>query len=227
VQQLALELRWQPAHALEHFVFADSATREQVMAAIRAGAMPTLFVGAAGCGKSTLLQALAGHCGWPLHTRGALAHSNTSEAAQALTQAQLIDDLEHASEAAQLALFHSYNRAHDLRLPWLASVSQPPERLTLLPDLRSRLQQCVQIQLPQLDSEQRRQVLRQQAQDYGFSLRDEVLDLLDIYVSRDLAALSDALRRLHHASLGRAKKPSAYEVRKWLSEHHRQEASKD
>ena len=71
----------------------------------------------------------------------------------------------------------------------------------MIPDLGSRLAQCVRLQLTGLDDDGRRQVLQQRAARRGLELDDAVLDFLFKRVGRDLATLTGLLDRLDKASL--------------------------
>ena len=71
----------------------------------------------------------------------------------------------------------------------------------VLPDLRSRLEQCTRVALEPLDEAGRREVLRQRAARRGLELDDAVLDYLFRRVGRDLGALTALLDRLDRASL--------------------------
>jgi DnaA family protein len=70
-----------------------------------------------------------------------------------------------------------------------------------LPDLRSRLQQCLRVMLDPLDEAGRRDVLRERAQRRGLVLEDAALEWLLTRTDRDLGALVALLDRLDRASL--------------------------
>jgi DnaA family protein len=70
-----------------------------------------------------------------------------------------------------------------------------------LPDLLTRLGQCVRVLLEPLDEAGRREVLRQRAGRRGLELDEPVLDYLLRRVDRDLASLTVLLDRLDKASL--------------------------
>ena len=70
-----------------------------------------------------------------------------------------------------------------------------------LPDLRSRLSQCVRIALAPLDDQGRREVLRLRAQRRGLALDEAALEWLLKRVDRDLGSLTALLDKLDRESL--------------------------
>ena len=83
----------------------------------------------------------------------------------------------------------------------LAAGDLPPADLKLREDLRSRLGWGHVFQLQALTDAERRAVLRQQADERGVFLGDEVMDFILTRFSRDLASLVQLLDRLDGYSL--------------------------
>ncbi len=82
-----------------------------------------------------------------------------------------------------------------------AANATPAQLELVLPDLQSRLAQCVQVTLLVPDEDARREILRQRALTRGLELDDAALDWMFRRVDRDLVALTALLDRLDHASL--------------------------
>ena len=102
----------------------------------------------------------------------------------------------------EVALFDAHNRARAAGTTVLYAARGNPDELGLvLPDLRSRLQQCTRIVLAPLDDAGRREVLRQRAQRRGLVLDEAALEWLLKRVDRDLGGLTGMLDRLDRASL--------------------------
>lgn len=102
----------------------------------------------------------------------------------------------------EVALFDFHNRARASGCTVLYAAREAPMHLALqLPDLRSRLGQCLQLSLAPLDEAGRREVLRRRAEARGLVLDDTVLDYLFRRVGRDLGSLGALLERLDRASL--------------------------
>ena len=115
-----------------------------------------------------------------------------------------IDGLEAIAgeRADELALFNFHNRARAGQTVVIYTGRLPPAELPLvIPDLGSRLGQCVRLQLETLTDDERRQVLQQRAARRGLELDETVLDFLFKRVGRDLATLTTLLDRLDKASL--------------------------
>ncbi len=217
--QLPLNLRWSPEFDLSAFFFADSALPELLKSVLHSPTHQALIlVGPANSGKSYLLRALAAEC----------AFSHISEQAQDLRPvasgniggALFVDNLDAAAgnSAAEEWLFHDFNRAVDAGVSWFAAAREAPANLPiLLPDLRSRLMQATLVRLPALiDPEIRHAMLRKQAAGMGVALEEGVLNYLETHVTRDLAKLSQWLKRLNSHSLSRGRKITAAAVRELL-----------
>ena len=217
--QLPLNLRWAPEFDLSAFFFADPALPALLKNVLQSQShQALLLVGPANSGKSYLLRALAAE----------RAHSHVSEQPQdprpdtkdIADGALCVDNLDAAAgnAAAEEWLFHDYNRAVDAGVPWLATAREAPANLNItLPDLRSRLMQATLVRLPALtDPEIRHAMLRKQAAGMGVALEEGVLNYLETHVTRDLAKLSQWLKRLNNYSLSRGRKITAAAVRELL-----------
>lgn len=217
--QLPLNLRWAPEYDFDAFFFADAALPTLLRSVLHSQTHQALMlVGPANSGKSYLLRALAAE----------RAHSHVSahpqdprpDATVNARGAFCVDNLDAAAgnAAAEEWLFHDYNRAVDAGVPWLAAAREAPANLAIaLPDLRSRLMQATLIRLPTLsDLGIRHAMLRKQAAGMGVALEEGVLNYLETHVTRDLAKLSQWLKRLNDYSLSRGRKITAAAVRELL-----------
>ena len=217
--QLPLNLRWAPEFDLSAFFFADPALPALLKSVLQSQSHQALvMVGPANSGKSYLLRALAAE----------RVHSHVSEQPQDARPDSTdiaggtlcVDNLDAAAgnAAAEEWLFHDYNRAVDAGVPWLAAAREAPANLPItLPDLRSRLMQATLVRLPALtDPEIRHAMLRKQAAGMGVALEEGVLNYLETHVTRDLAKLSQWLKRLNNYSLSRGRKITAAAVRELL-----------
>jgi DnaA-homolog protein len=198
MKQLPLVMRVTPEFDLDAFCFADGRDKRLLLDILAAGKhQGVVLIGTSGAGKSYLLQALQTHGAHYLHAPGGQRPAQSS--------AYLVDDAHTAQNAAQLEewLFHDFNRAVDLNVPWIAAMTDVPANASFqLPDLRSRLSQCLQIRLPLLrESDQRFEVLKSQAAGLGVAIDDELLHYLETFVTRDLAQLSKWIVRLNHFAL--------------------------
>lgn len=211
--QLPLALRCPPDQRFETFVGAPTGALLQLRAFARGdtGTGEALYLaGPAGTGKTHLLLAACAEA----ETAGrrtaylplAAAAGRLREALEAFEHADLLalDGLDAAVGAREdeVALFDAHNRARDAGRRLLYAARVAPDALPLtLPDLRSRLSQCVRLMLEPLDDAGRADVLRLRAQRRGLQLEDAAIDWLLRRVDRDLASLTELFDRLDRESL--------------------------
>lgn len=208
--QLPLALRYPPDQRLDTYVVTEPGIVGLVQAAATVGGDWVYLAGPAGVGKTHLLlgacAAAEGAGRRAAYLPLAAAAGRLREALQALEGNDLLalDGLERIAghREDEVALFDAHNRARAAGTTVLYAARGNPDELGLvLPDLRSRLQQCARIVLAPLDDTGRREVLRQRAQRRGLVLDEAALDWLLKRVDRDLAGLTSLLDRLDRASL--------------------------
>jgi len=208
--QLPLRLRCPPDQRFETFVGADHATA--LLAALATGTGPSslYLAGPPGSGKTHLLLAAAAHAQELGRT---VAYLPLASAAGRLDQA--LDSLEYADLIAldgldavigqredDIALFHLHNRLRDAGKRVCYSANDIPDAWpAMLPDLRSRLNQCTRIILNPLDDAGRGEVLRRRATRRGLQIDDAAIDWMLRRLDRDLTNLTDLLDHLDRASL--------------------------
>lgn len=115
-----------------------------------------------------------------------------------------LDDLQliAADKAWEEAVFHLCNRMLDAGHLLLVSLSDLPANVGFgLPDLRSRLQQGLLIQLGVYRDTDRLSILQARAEQRGLVLSDEVAGFIMKRASRRMADLLDILDRLDENSL--------------------------
>jgi len=209
--QLPLALRYPADQRFETFVRPPQGALPGLQAlAAQPDATWTYIAGAARTGKTHLALALCA----ATEQRGrraaylpmAAAAGRAREALEALDGYDVIalDGLEAIAgiREDEVALFDFHNRARANGLNVLYTARGIPDELGIgLPDLRSRLQQCLRIMLDPLDDEGRRDVLRERAHRRGLVLEDAALDWLLTHTQRDLGALVALLDTLDRASL--------------------------
>lgn len=225
--QLPLALRWPRRQRFECFhPGANAAALASVRRAAEEPEAPWPFVaGAPGSGKTHLLVAAcqaASEAGaavqyLPLASLGGA----TAGALRGSVGSRLLalDDI-HAvagDDEAEHALFDLYNRARAEGVTVLFASRETPSGLRLnLPDLRSRLGACTLAMLKPLEEDERRQVLRMQAEARGIRLDGAVLDWLFSRHARDLGTLQDLLERIDSASLAAHRRVTIPFLREFL-----------
>ncbi|MBU6224404.1 MAG: DnaA regulatory inactivator Hda [Burkholderiales bacterium] len=163
--------------------------------------VPTYLWGESGSGKSHLLRAVLGQLQEQASPVGWLdATIAEPPAFQENWRVVLLDDVDLYSAVQQQAAFNWFVNAtspQDGQQRWvLASGNVPPSDLQLREDLRTRLGWGHVFQLQVLSESERRAVLRQNADERGIFLSDEVMDFMLHRFSRDLGNLLQMLDQL-------------------------------
>jgi DnaA family protein len=168
------------------------------------------LAGSAGSGKTHLLRAcvnrslvLGRHAAYLPMQRLLNA---TADALDGFEQQQLvcIDDVHliAGNKILEIALFHFFNRAKNAGTPLVFAANAMPAAIGFeLPDLISRLEQSIRLNVDVLDESGKRQVILQRAKLRGLEIDEAVLDYLFSRVSRNLHTLSQLLEQLDKASL--------------------------
>jgi DnaA family protein len=211
VPQLPLALRYPPDQRLETYVGAPEGVLAQLRAiAIGARADWIFLAGPAGSGKTHLALSLCAAAEQAGRRAAYLplvaAAGRLREALESLEGHEVIAldglDVIAGQREDEVALFDFHNRARAAGVVLLYTARAMPDGLPLgLPDLRSRLSQCVRIGLPALDDAGRMAVLRERAQRRGLVIDDAALEWLLTHSGRDLAGLVGLLDRLDRESL--------------------------
>ena len=157
--------------------------------------------GAEGRGKSHLLKALyatlrdqGAEVGWMDASTGFPPEFDERWAAVIMDDVHLYDTAQQAT--AFNWFVNAISPASGSQRWVLAAGNLPPADLPLRDDLRSRLGWGHVFQLQLLGEAERRAVLRQQADERGIVLADEVMDYMLSRFSRDLGSLAQLLERL-------------------------------
>ncbi|MDD3650017.1 DnaA regulatory inactivator Hda [Immundisolibacter sp.] len=132
-----------------------------------------------------------------------------------------VDDLDAVAgdEAAELALFHLYDRLRAAGGRLIVTASATPAALGLhRPELRSRLGWGVVCHLEPLGDADKRTLLLRRAAEQGLTLAEPVADYLLRHHSRDLRDLLTTLDRLERATLAAQRHPTLPFVRELLAQ---------
>jgi DnaA-homolog protein len=177
----------------------------EALAAVRELAQPLLLYGPPGCGRTHLLQAACRtHGGAYLPLAVWRSHGPALLAGYDQAPALFIDDLDAVSSDSDwcIALLRLIDVLRAGGRRYAIAAAAAPERLDCaLPDLRTRLRQCLVFGLRPLDDAQRADLLRLRAQHRGLAMPDEVARWLLNTRARDTASLLDALDALDRAAL--------------------------
>lgn len=211
VPQLPLALRYPPDQRFESYVAAPDGLVAQLQA-IAVGQLADwiYLAGPAGSGKTHLALSLCAAAEQvaraPAYLPLQAATGRLRDALEAFEGREVValDGLEAiaGNRDDEVALFDFHNRARAAGITLLYTARAMPDRLELvLPDLRSRLSQCIRFTLPSLDDVGRAAVLRDRAQRRGLALDDAAIDWLLIHTDRELTGLVALLDRLDRESM--------------------------
>lgn len=207
---MLLDLKPEQAPTLDNFVVgANGELLRRLRDLCDNHSFEALYVwGAAGSGKSHLLTATA-HAAM---SRRPVALLNAAEAGTELplTPGSLlvIDDIEALNAEAQVALFRAFNAARFTGLALLLSGTEPPLRLGLREDLRTRVGQTLIYEIQALSDEDKAAALRQHAIERGMLMDPGVVQYLLRHGRRDLPSLMAILGSLDRASLEQKRPPT-------------------
>lgn len=201
--QLLLDLRPKQAPTLDNFVAGANA---ELLARLRgltgAASFDAVFLwGPAGSGRSHLLTATARLA----DRHRAVTHLQASQVGEEIPAPPgglvVIEDVEHLSAAAQIALFRLFNAARMVGLAILLSGCAAPAQLALREDLRTRIGQSLIFEVKPLTDEEKSAALRRHALLRGMRMDDGLVDYLLRHGRRDLPSLLAVLDGLDRATL--------------------------
>jgi len=201
--QLLLDMRPEQAPTLDNFVVgANSELLGRLRALTDHRTFEAIYLwGPQGCGKSHLLAATASKAaaGRPVHFLPAAAVETELAARPGALIA--IDDIDTLPEAAQIALFRIFNAARLAGLALLLSGQEPPSRLALREDLRTRVGQALVFELKPLSDDDKSAALGRHALMRGMRMDQALVRYLLRHGRRDLPSLMAVLDQLDQASL--------------------------
>ena len=205
MKQIALDIGLAPGPSLNNFLAGPNAAALQHLQLWvgndKRSPVPTYLWGDFAAGKSHLLRAVQSALreqGCPV---GWLDASQTEPPPfQEPWRVVLMDDVHLYTAVQQQAAFNWFVNAtapSDGQQRWvLAAGLLPPAELKLREDLRTRLGWGHIYHLHVLSESERRAVLRQQADERGIFLSDDVMDFMLNRFSRDLGSLIQLLDQL-------------------------------
>lgn len=209
-RQMLLDLKQEQPPTLDNFVTGANA---ELVARLRnqcdANSFEALYIwGPDGCGKSHLLAATAEAA----RARRPLVFLHGSEAGAELALGTgsllVIDDVQALGAEAQVALFRAFNAARFLGLALLLAGNEPPLRLGLREDLRTRIGQTLIYEIQSLSDEEKGAALRRHAIERGMLMDPGVVHYLLRHGRRDLPSLMAMLNSLDRASLEQKRPPT-------------------
>jgi DnaA family protein len=209
-RQLLLDLKLEQPPTLDNFVNgANAELVERLRSLCDLRSFEALYVwGVQGCGKSHLLEATAEAA----RGQRPVVFLRGAEAAAELTlppgSLLVIDDVQGLGAEAQIALFRAFNAARFLGLAFLLGGGEPPLRLQLREDLRTRIGQTLIYEIQLLSDDEKAAALRRHAIERGMLMDAGVVHYLLRHGRRDLPSLMAMLNSLDRASLEQKRPPT-------------------
>jgi DnaA family protein len=127
-----------------------------------------------------------------------------------------VDDVDRADADAAARLFTLYNRMREHGGTLVAASAQPPARLALRDDVRTRLGWGLVFEIVPLADDDKPSALAAYARERGFALGDDVIGYLLAHGRRDMRALVATLAALDRLSLAQKRPVTVPLVREWL-----------
>jgi DnaA family protein len=207
---MLLDLKPEQPPTLDNFVVgANGELLQRLRDLCDSHSFEALYVwGSPGSGKSHLLTATAGMA--TKHRPVALLNAADAGSELPLAPGSLlvIDDIDALNPEAQIALFRAFNAARFTGLALLLAGSEPPLRLDLREDLRTRVGQTLIYEIQALSDEEKAAALRRHAIERGMLMDPGVVHYLLRHGRRDLPSLMAMLGSLDRASLEQKRPPT-------------------
>ncbi len=209
-QQMLLDLKPEQPPTLDNFVVgANSELMTRLRDLCDTRSFEALYLwGPEGCGKSHLLAATTEAARGPrplVFLPGAEVGADLTLAPGTLL---VIDDVQALGAEAQVALFRAFNAARFLGLALLLAGNEPPLRLDLREDLRTRIGQTLIYEIQSLSDDEKAAALRRHAIERGMLMDAGVVHYLLRHGRRDLPSLMAVLNSLDRASLEQKRPPT-------------------
>jgi DnaA-homolog protein len=204
-QQLALGLLKAPPQTLDNFVPGRNGEAIAAARELAAGRGPQFvyFWGPLGSGRTHLLVALAAARGDSVG--GAALHA--------------VDDVQALDESAQARLFALMDQVRaDPAARLVAAGDQPPARLALRDDVRSRLAWGLALALHPLSEQEKADALREQLVARGVRAASDLIPTMLARLPRDMRTLSATLEALDAYALQQGRALTVPLMRHWLRE---------
>lgn len=213
MRQLILDIRPDAPPIFDNFLVGPNA---EAVAALRgmtglapafSGEHMVYLWGEAGVGKTHLLRA------WSQAAQaGFLAHGPLPRMEVAMLA---LDDVQNLDEEDQVGLFSLINAAREQGGRLVVSGTLPPARLSIRPDLATRLAQGLVFRIHPIPDPDKAQALAIRAESHGLHLGDEVIRYMLTHCRRDLPQLLATVDALDALSLSR-KRPASLPLLKEL-----------
>jgi DnaA family protein len=204
LKQLAFDFSAATPSTFDNFVGSRNAEVVERLRSLARGEERFVYLwGAAGSGRTHLLEAsvTASRAAGLAAAYVACTAETRLPAALRETACVALDDVQRLSEEGQVDLFGLYNALRESRGALLAAGDVAPMRLTLRPDVVTRLGWGLVYEVHGLSDLDKAAALTDRAAAKGFALQPDVSQYLLTHASRDMPALLAILDALDRYSL--------------------------
>lgn len=112
-----------------------------------------------------------------------------------------LDDIDRADGKIQNNLFNIFNMSENENAAIFITGSLPPNQMSLRPDLRTRISQCLVLNLKELEDEEKKDVLLKRSYFMGINLKLEIIDHLVKNYNRNMHELIKLIEKIDKESI--------------------------
>ena len=112
-----------------------------------------------------------------------------------------LDDIEVADHKIHNNLFNIFNMSENENATILITGNLPPNQMSLRPDLRTRLSQCLVLNLKELEDEEKKDVLLKRSYFMGINMKLEIVDYLVKNHNRNMHELIKLIEKIDKESI--------------------------
>ena len=112
-----------------------------------------------------------------------------------------LDDIDRADGKIQNNLFNIFNMSENENAAIFITGSLPPNQMSLRPDLRTRISQCLVLNLRELEDEEKKDVLLKRSYFMGINLKLEIIDYLVKNYNRNMHELIKLIEKIDKESI--------------------------
>lgn len=112
-----------------------------------------------------------------------------------------LDDIDRADGKIQNNLFNIFNMSENENAAIFITGNLPPNQMLLRPDLRTRISQCLVLNLKELEDEEKKDVLLKRSYFMGINLKLEIIDYLVKNYNRNMHELIKLIEKIDKESI--------------------------
>ena len=127
-----------------------------------------------------------------------------------------LDDIERADDKIQNNLFNIFNMSENENATIFITGNLPPNQMSLRPDLRTRLAQCLVLNLKELEDEEKKDVLLKRSYFMGINLKLEIIDYLLKNYNRNMHELIKLIEKIDKESIIQKKRITIPFIKSYL-----------